>query len=99
MLICLIIEAGLLVAATFMEDGIAARYVASAACGVQNGLATHWGGAVIRTTHVTGLFTDVGLLLGRLASMLSRKRCGADLSRPEKDAVICHNYNGGGRSL
>ena len=31
-----------------------------------NGMATHWGGAVIRTTHVTGLLTDVGLLLGRL---------------------------------
>jgi uncharacterized membrane protein YoaK (UPF0700 family) len=86
--ICLVIEAGLLVATTFMaQEGIAARYVAAAACGLQNGLATHWGGAVVRTTHVTGLFTDVGLLLGRLSSMLMRKRCGRDFSRAEQDAV------------
>merc|ERR1711985_152668 len=39
-------------------------------------MATHWGGAVIRTTHVTGLFTDSGLLVGRLSSLLCRKRCG-----------------------
>lgn len=32
---------------------------------------------MIRTTHVTGLFTDVGLLLGRLLSLFCRKRCGA----------------------
>merc|ERR1719238_706177 len=58
------------------QEGMAARYVAAVACGLQNGLATHWGGAVIRTTHVTGLFTDVGLLTGRMISMLGRKRCG-----------------------
>eukprot|EP00931_Biecheleriopsis_adriatica_P095223 TRINITY_DN68863_c0_g1_i1.p1 TRINITY_DN68863_c0_g1~~TRINITY_DN68863_c0_g1_i1.p1 ORF type:complete len:423 (-),score=89.60 TRINITY_DN68863_c0_g1_i1:119-1354(-) len=53
-----------------------AKYFAAAACGLQNGLCTEWGGATIRTTHVTGLLTDVGLLIGRMASMLARKRCG-----------------------
>merc|ERR1719498_225651 len=69
------------------QDGIAPRYVAAAACGLQNGLATHWGGAVVCTTHVTGLCTDVGLPLGRLSSMLMRKRCGRDFSRAEQDAA------------
>jgi uncharacterized membrane protein YoaK (UPF0700 family) len=74
--ICLITNSGLLVATTFLADHKEARYLAAAACGLQNGMATHWGGAVIRTTHVTGLFTDVGLLTGRLISMMLRKGCG-----------------------
>jgi len=40
------------------------HYFASAACGLQNAMATTYSGAVIRTTHVTGLFTDLGLVLG-----------------------------------
>lgn len=74
--LCLLTEAALLVAVTLLAEHHVARYLATAACGLQNGLATHWGGAVIRTTHVTGLFTDVGLLIGRVLSMLVRKRCG-----------------------
>merc|ERR1712151_184982 len=66
-----------LVITTCLHEHKVAIYVAAAACGLQNGMATHWGGAVVRTTHVTGLFTDVGLLLGRLLSIFCRKRCGA----------------------
>merc|ERR1719440_302783 len=73
----MIIQAGLLVATFFLAEHWVARFIAAAACGLQNGLATHWGGAVVRTTHVTGLFTDVGLVFGRLLSLLCRKRCGA----------------------
>mmetsp|Transcript_38606 Transcript_38606/g.69666 ORF Transcript_38606/g.69666 Transcript_38606/m.69666 type:complete len:398 (+) Transcript_38606:3-1196(+) len=57
------------------ETGVA-KYLSAAACGLQNGLCTEWGGAAIRTTHVTGLFTDTGLLIGRMLSMLARKGCG-----------------------
>lgn len=75
--ICLLCETALLILATITHEDTIARYLAAAACGLQNGMATHWGGAVIRTTHVTGLFTDVGLLIGRLSSIFCRKRCGA----------------------
>ena len=37
---------------------------ASAACGLQNALATNYSGAIIRTTHLTGIFTDLGLMVG-----------------------------------
>ncbi|WP_166112095.1 YoaK family protein [Pseudoalteromonas sp. Z9A5] len=37
----------------------------SAACGLQNALATNYSGAVIRTTHLTGIFTDLGLMIGK----------------------------------
>lgn len=40
------------------------HFFASAACGLQNALATTYSGAVIRTTHVTGLFTDLGIMIG-----------------------------------
>lgn len=39
---------------------------ASAACGLQNALATTYSGAIIRTTHLTGIVTDLGLMLGGL---------------------------------
>jgi len=73
---CLLGVSSLLIATTATSEYEVARYFASAACGLQNGMATTWGGAVIRTTHVTGLFTDVGLLLGRLLSIAFQKRCG-----------------------
>ncbi|MBX3741226.1 MAG: DUF1275 domain-containing protein [Akkermansiaceae bacterium] len=39
-------------------------FLASCACGMQNALATHYRGMVLRTTHVTGLLTDLGTNLG-----------------------------------
>lgn len=38
--------------------------LASAACGVQNAMTSTYSGAVMRTTHVSGLFTDLGIALG-----------------------------------
>lgn len=39
-------------------------YFASAACGLQNAMASTYSGAVLRTTHVTGIVTDLGSALG-----------------------------------
>lgn len=41
------------------------HFFASAACGLQNALATTYSGAIIRTTHLTGIFTDLGIMLGK----------------------------------
>ncbi|UJR20515.1 hypothetical protein I4U23_023643 [Adineta vaga] len=48
-------------------------YMMSLACGLQNGMCTTFSGAVIRTTHVTGILTDIGLILGQ-ATFYSRTR-------------------------
>lgn len=40
-------------------------YLASAACGLQNAMASTYSGAVLRTTHVSGTFTDLGIALGQ----------------------------------
>jgi uncharacterized membrane protein YoaK (UPF0700 family) len=42
----------------------AGHYLASAACGLQNAMTSTFSGAVVRTTHVTGIFTDLGIALG-----------------------------------
>lgn len=40
--------------------------LASAACGLQNAMATTYSGATVRTTHLSGMFTDLGIFLGHL---------------------------------
>ncbi|GGY80913.1 permease [Cellvibrio zantedeschiae] len=40
------------------------HYLASAACGLQNAMTSTFSGALMRTTHVTGLFTDLGIIIG-----------------------------------
>ena len=43
-------------------------YIASFACGIQNAMCTQLTGSVVRTTHVSGLCTDVGIIIGRYLS-------------------------------
>lgn len=38
--------------------------LAAMACGLQNALATSYSGAVLRTTHMTGIVTDLGIAIG-----------------------------------
>lgn len=62
----LLLEAALLGVALLLLErhSVYGQYLASAACGMQNALVTTYSGAVIRTTHLTGLFTDLGILIG-----------------------------------
>ncbi|HSC74683.1 MAG TPA: YoaK family protein [Pseudomonadales bacterium] len=51
------------------------HFFASAACGLQNAMTSTYSGAIIRTTHVSGLFTDLGVALGlRLRGQKTDKR-------------------------
>lgn len=62
----LLIEGGLLFAAVFLfsERLMFGAYCAACACGLQNALATRYSGAVVRSTHLTGILTDIGMMLG-----------------------------------
>lgn len=64
--LALVIEAGLLLLAMLSlgRGSTTGHFLASAACGLQNGMVSTFSGAVIRTTHVSGLFTDLGTMLG-----------------------------------
>ena len=45
-------------------NGVAGMYLASCACGLQNAMVSTYSGAVVRTTHLSGMFTDLGIFLG-----------------------------------
>ncbi len=55
-----------LIVAHFIYTGypLLSILIASAVCGTQNALANRYRGIVLRTTHLTGLFTDFGIHLG-----------------------------------
>lgn len=42
-------------------------YFAAMACGLQNAMTSKYSGNIIRTTHMTGTATDIGVVLGRIA--------------------------------
>ena len=62
----LVIEGILLILAmlSMNQGSFYGHYLASCACGIQNALATTYSGAIVRTTHVTGIFTDLGIMIG-----------------------------------
>ncbi|WP_396589131.1 YoaK family protein [Bermanella sp. R86510] len=62
----LIIEAILLTMAMFalLQHWDIGYYLASMACGLQNAMVTTFSGAIVRTTHLTGIMTDLGIMLG-----------------------------------
>ncbi|MBD8898460.1 YoaK family protein [Rhodanobacter sp. DHG33] len=66
--IALLLESALLFAAVPLLDAADSLglYLASAAVGLQNGMVSAYSGMLIRTTHVTGIFTDLGIYLGHL---------------------------------
>jgi uncharacterized membrane protein YoaK (UPF0700 family) len=64
--VALCIEGLLLIAAYWLlkSGHVYGQYLASAACGLQNAMITTFSGAVVRTTHMTGIITDLGLMMG-----------------------------------
>jgi len=50
-------------------------YILSLACGLQNGIMSSYSGSAIRTTHMTGIATDIGLITGRHLMSFFQKRC------------------------
>lgn len=55
----------LFISAYLLDNGsVYGPMMASIACGLQNGMTTSYCGLMIRTTHMTGLMTDIGLMIG-----------------------------------
>ena len=64
--VALLLEAMLLAAAATLlkHDKLLGIHAASCACGLQNAMVSTYSGTVIRTTHLSGMFTDLGIFLG-----------------------------------
>mgnify|MGYP005752147789 FL=1 len=63
----LMLQGLMLAAATWLAlQGVAlAVPMAAFVCGLQNAMASSYRGLVLRTTHVTGIVTDIGVLIGQ----------------------------------
>lgn len=75
--VALAVESILLFAAVplFERQQFAGALCAAMACGLQNAMATTYSGAAVRTTHLSGMFTDLGIGLGHaLRGMALPKR-------------------------
>jgi uncharacterized membrane protein YoaK (UPF0700 family) len=64
--------------------------LASAACGLQNAMASTYSGHVLRTTHLSGIITDLGIMLGQRLRGLR-----ADPRRRNLYLLICLGYLAG----
>ncbi|MCA9396336.1 MAG: DUF1275 domain-containing protein [Candidatus Omnitrophica bacterium] len=64
---------------------------ASVAAGLQNAMVTNFSGTIVRTTHMTGIVTDLGMYLGRFAAgnKLDTRKIGLFL-------LIIAGFTGGG---
>eukprot|EP01127_Copromyxa_protea_P001844 TRINITY_DN11757_c0_g1_i1.p1 TRINITY_DN11757_c0_g1~~TRINITY_DN11757_c0_g1_i1.p1 ORF type:complete len:359 (-),score=70.91 TRINITY_DN11757_c0_g1_i1:130-1206(-) len=49
---------------SYFDKDLFCLYLLAFGCGLQNALCTTWSGAVVRTTHFTGMITDTGLVIG-----------------------------------
>lgn len=47
------------------HDSLTSSYFLALTMGMQNAMTTHYGSALIRTTHMTGTTTDLGILISR----------------------------------
>jgi uncharacterized membrane protein YoaK (UPF0700 family) len=91
--VALCCESGLLFTATyFLRHGAySGDYLAAMACGLQNAMATSYSGAVIRTTHMTGIVTDLGIAVG-----LTARGEKADWRKMRLYLVLLAGFLGGG---
>ena len=66
--VALALEAALLLLSIplFKQQQIWGALLAAMACGLQNAMVTTYSGAAVRTTHLSGMFTDLGIGLGHL---------------------------------
>lgn len=65
--VALVLESLLLFAAVPLLDvgNSIGLYLASMGAGLQNGMVSTYSGMVFRTTHVSGMFTDLGIYIGQ----------------------------------
>ncbi len=91
----LMVESGLLVtsAMSFEDHLVQGLLLAALASGIQNALATQYSQAIVRTTHLTGIVTDLGIAMGKWIA-----RRGVDWWRVQIYLGILTGFVGGGMS-
>lgn len=74
--VALALESVLLFASAYLfhRNAVHGAWLAAMACGLQNAMATTYSGAIVRTTHLSGMFTDLGIGLGHALRGLPMQR-------------------------
>jgi len=90
----LLLESGALFCSYYFlkRELVLGEWSAAFACGLQNAIATSYSGAVVRTTHMTGICTDIGNILGQAC----RTDTNAELWRLKVHIPILFSYMMGG---
>ncbi|WP_024890152.1 YoaK family protein [Luteimonas huabeiensis] len=91
--VALALEAVLLAASVpmFVHQQLNGALLAAMACGLQNAMVTTYSGAAVRTTHLSGMFTDLGIGLGHLIRGMP-----LPLRRLTLSGLIISGFLGGG---
>ena len=91
--VALVLESLLLFAAVplLVETRALGLYAASMAIGLQNGMVSTYSGMVFRTSHVTGIFTDLGIYIGQALRGLT-----VDTLRVRVCVLVAGNFLCGG---
>lgn len=89
----LLVESALLIIAVPLlnRSSMLGIYCASCACGLQNAMVSTYSGAVVRTTHLSGMFTDLGIFLGHRL-----RRLPVDSRRVRLCFLVISGFLGGG---
>lgn len=79
--VALLLEGALLAAAAraFQGGALWGEWAAAMACGLQNAMVATYSGAVIRSTHLTGVLSDLGSITGNLLAGRSVNRLHAQV--------------------
>lgn len=91
--IALLLESALLCAAVplLRRENAFGIYAAACACGLQNAMVSTYSGAVVRTTHLSGMITDLGIFLGHFLRGLA-----VDRLRLRLCVLVISGFLGGG---
>jgi uncharacterized membrane protein YoaK (UPF0700 family) len=69
-------------------------YAAACACGIQNAMVSTYSGAVVRTTHLSGMFTDLGIFIGHWLRGLSVDARRISLCLTVISGFLCGGFAG-----
>jgi uncharacterized membrane protein YoaK (UPF0700 family) len=91
--VALLIVSALLCAAAILmsRHSVLGMYAAAIATGLQNAMASTYSGSVVRTTHVSGMFTDLGIGLGH-----ALRGIGVDRRRMLLSVTVITGFFAGG---
>lgn len=91
--VALALESVLLFAATagFILHSVWGERLAAMAAGLQNAMVSTFSGATVRTTHMTGILTDLGALIGQRVRGIK-----ADGLQMKLLALLMFSFTGGG---